>query len=97
MTTSFYEGRRFQWWRLRWYWPERRAQGKPYKMRLLYTGRTVARQAADLESYGRIIDRLGRELGEARAENARLRAENESLVMARLHQRVARRKGGGAL
>jgi hypothetical protein len=56
------EGRRFQWWRLRWYWPERKAAGKPYKMRLLYTGRTVMRMTDTIESLNRIIDveRAGR-------------------------------------
>jgi len=50
------EGRRFQWWRLRWYWPDRKAAGKPYKMRLLYTGRTVMRMLDQIESLNRIID-----------------------------------------
>jgi hypothetical protein len=49
--------REFQWWRLRWYWPDRAAAGKAYKMRLLYTGRTVMRLVETNESLKRIIDR----------------------------------------
>jgi hypothetical protein len=87
---SFYEGRQFQWWRLRWYWPERRAAGKPYKMRLLYTGRTVARQAADIESYGRMLGRDSEMISSLRAENARLRATIEQLTAHQLARKVAR-------
>lgn len=61
------ETRVFQWRRLRWYFPERKAAGKPYTLRLLYTGRTVMRLLDQQESLIKMIDRLNEDSRERSA------------------------------
>lgn len=61
----------FQWWRLRWYWPDRKAAGQGgYKIRLLYTGRTVRRLTGRIESLKRVIDRQSAEISRLRDQIA---------------------------